>query len=428
MTLHPPMTASPSPAMSPPLIGWSDEPTTSLAVCPPLAATLGCQDIHNDRQQHRDIFKFLERHAAADAAATLVLQDVLLGFSSESNIRSVIARLLCEGAPGARALIAERTTRRNFAALQRAMHCLGLEHLVDISIRQGWCVLSIQRGGATDTTAWLAAASAPGQRGSVDAVMRLAEQSLQEKTGFSLLRFGHCESKFVGYGTHFGWSDVTQSAVLQWGAPVSVPRVLRLQADISEATHHASVVGIKPRATLEPGSLGILNAAATAIALERGVLRTDTLRVDSNIHFDLAGSPAFMSLLARAPKLILVTPRTELVGRIETRFGLAGRVCHVPVPGEFRVNGEGGAEVDVRFSAFQVAESRLQALCEPGALVLIGAGLVGKRWCMLAHQRGAVAIDMGSVLDAWAGVQSRSSGFPERVTRLFDSDLHPVAV
>jgi ribosomal protein RSM22 (predicted rRNA methylase) len=91
-----------------------------------LAAKLGCQDIHNDRQQHRDIFKFLERHAAADAAATLVLQDVLLGFSSESNIRSVIARLLCEGAPGARALIAERTTRRNFAALQRAMRCLGL--------------------------------------------------------------------------------------------------------------------------------------------------------------------------------------------------------------------------------------------------------------------------------------------------------------
>lgn len=417
------MTANSISPSLPPVIGWSDEQTPTTIACEQIAAAIGNQELINHRQRHTDIFKFLDRHSAVDDDTTLVIQDVLLGFSSESNIRATLSRLLCEGSAQARAWVAERTTRRNFSALLRAVRCLGLEHLCEITINRGWCVLSIQRGNATNTSDWLAAVSSPGQRGTVDEVTRLANQALKEKKGFSLLRFGHCESKFAGYGTHFGWSDVTQSAMLQWGAPVTVPRALRLQSDISEAVHHASVVGIKPRTGLETSTLGILNSAAMAIALDRGILRKGTLNVDSNIHFDLAASPTFLSILAQVPRLILVTPRRELVSRFEARFGVCGQIIHIPVPGEFRVNGEGGSEIDARFAAFQGAEDQLQKMCEPGTLVLVGAGLVGKRWCMLAHQRDAVAIDMGSVLDAWTGIQSRSSGFPERVTRLFNSDL-----
>jgi hypothetical protein len=416
------MTTPLIPTRPDPVLGWSDDPTSTTPACAAVAEQIGQTEIPNERSRYRTVFDFLDQHSSAEASATLVIQDTLLGFSSESNLRAVLSRLLCEGSAHARALVAERTTRRNFAALQRAVRCLGLEYLCDMRLSQGWCLLSIQRGNSVDKSAWLAAASATGQAGTAETVARRIAQALHEKTGFSLLRFGHCESKFVGFGTHFGLSDVTQSAKLQWGAAVSVPRILRLQADISEATYFASVVGIKPRTALEAGTLDILNSAAMAIAIDRGVLRPATLRVDSNIHFDLAASGTFLSLFGQASRLVVVSPRLQLVPKLSARFHLDAPIDHIEVPGEFRVNGEGGSEVDARFGAFQVAEERLLRACVPGALVLIGAGLVGKHWCMLAHQRGAVAVDMGSVLDAWAGIQSRSSGFPERVMRLFNAE------
>jgi len=43
----------------------------------------------------------------------------------------------------------------------------------------------------------------------------------------------------------------------------------------------------------------------------------------------------------------------------------------------------------------------------PGDLVLVGAGVLGKAYVAGAARRGAVAIDMGSVFDGWAGIISR---------------------
>lgn len=45
--------------------------------------------------------------------------------------------------------------------------------------------------------------------------------------------------------------------------------------------------------------------------------------------------------------------------------------------------------------------------CQPGDLLLVGAGLFAKYVCAVAKQHGAVAIDMGSALDQLAGLKTR---------------------
>jgi hypothetical protein len=40
----------------------------------------------------------------------------------------------------------------------------------------------------------------------------------------------------------------------------------------------------------------------------------------------------------------------------------------------------------------------------PGAVFLVGAGALGKIYCHWIQQRGGIALDIGSICDAWAGV------------------------
>ena len=45
----------------------------------------------------------------------------------------------------------------------------------------------------------------------------------------------------------------------------------------------------------------------------------------------------------------------------------------------------------------------------PGALFLVGAGLLGKIYCHWIRQRGGVALDIGAMADAFAGFNTRAS-------------------
>jgi hypothetical protein len=43
----------------------------------------------------------------------------------------------------------------------------------------------------------------------------------------------------------------------------------------------------------------------------------------------------------------------------------------------------------------------------PGMLYLVGGGLYGKLHCQLIKSQGGIALDIGSLVDAWLGIPSR---------------------
>jgi len=44
----------------------------------------------------------------------------------------------------------------------------------------------------------------------------------------------------------------------------------------------------------------------------------------------------------------------------------------------------------------------------PGQLFLVAAGPLGKIYCQWVKERGGVALDFGSMADAWIGIDSRT--------------------
>ncbi len=50
----------------------------------------------------------------------------------------------------------------------------------------------------------------------------------------------------------------------------------------------------------------------------------------------------------------------------------------------------------------------------PGLVVLVGAGLLGKLYCARVKALGGIALDVGSMLDVWAGLKTRDNqDFPD---------------
>jgi hypothetical protein len=50
----------------------------------------------------------------------------------------------------------------------------------------------------------------------------------------------------------------------------------------------------------------------------------------------------------------------------------------------------------------------------PGTLVLVGAGIPGKVYCQWLKESGCVALDVGSIFDAWVGRASRPTVLKSR--------------
>lgn len=124
--------------------------------------------------------------------------------------------------------------------------------------------------------------------------------------------------------------------------------------------------------------------------------KPDAILCENRLHRDLWDSGLLTEIMAAAQRIVLVTCRdvpreegTEVILIPEEAHTLGARNDHPAM-----------------FAAICTAVQKHHAA--PGILFLVGAGLFGKIYCDVARQAGAVAIDIGSVFDGWAGVQSRT--------------------
>ena len=85
-------------------------------------------------------------------------------------------------------------------------------------------------------------------------------------------------------------------------------------------------------------------------------------------------------------------------------------VHDVVIPGHTKVaKATGmGAGMPALFLTFDEQIAAMEQRCAPGVLVLVGAGFLGKIFIAAARAKGAVALDVGAVLDYMAGFKTRS--------------------
>jgi hypothetical protein len=77
------------------------------------------------------------------------------------------------------------------------------------------------------------------------------------------------------------------------------------------------------------------------------------------------------------------------------------------VPPHQKVKHLAEGEDEPIFASYREIAAEVRAHSEPGTLVLVGAGIVGKIFIGEAKRAGAVALDVGSLLDYMAGYPTR---------------------
>ena len=125
---------------------------------------------------------------------------------------------------------------------------------------------------------------------------------------------------------------------------------------------------------------------------------------DPRIHFYLQQSGHLESLVHMSDRVTLITGRNVL-DKFKSVFPQL-QVSQILLPSErsFRLSHESDRGVHYP-DCFEKIREEMEG--GKGHLILVGAGFLGKTYCEWARQRGAVAIDIGSVFDYWDETPTR---------------------
>jgi hypothetical protein len=130
-----------------------------------------------------------------------------------------------------------------------------------------------------------------------------------------------------------------------------------------------------------------------------------TTSAASFFHTDLLDH---LPALIEGRDIVLVTCHRDLGDAVGARFGARDvQVLTVPAQSVLQTGGRGPTgHFPGRYREIVAELARIP----PGALVLVGAGILAEPYCEAARRAGAVAVDIGSAIDVWAGVKTRVWG------------------
>jgi hypothetical protein len=369
------------------------------------------------QERYENVLSFLEGKEA-DESSLILLEDALTKYTSESNYRRVLALLFERGAKESVAVVSELLTAANLPMIFRALRTLGVNQYVTVSNVENRCLLTLKRGVAQlNTSAWRMDWSPFMNRQDTQCAVKSVIKAIEEQKPFSMLRVGHCEVRFLAYGYLYGESDIDASAALQWGQSVDSGKAQWIQNNLVKAIANASMLGYKARAEFSSKPLKIFENSVSMCLENLSLLRPGQIQVDPNVHFALGKSVEFLRALAGAKTVVIISPRTELAEQMSSLFGETVRIELITLPGEFRIDGP--TDIAERFARFVEIETEVARLTGKGVVFLVGAGVAGKQYCEIARAGGGIGLDLGSTLDAWAGIDSRGHGFPLELKQVF---------
>jgi tetratricopeptide (TPR) repeat protein len=237
---------------------------------------------------------------------------------------------------------------------------------------------------------------------------------------FSLIRLGDGEARFLIYmlaELRPGLEPVEAAAIgdVIWenwfGQPITSVASLQLSetlAQLRSAVVNADVLGVTDASRMagDTGHFGYM--AAQEVWLRALPLPAETRFTDAFAHHHLQKlSPYLGDLLQGLDFLGVVSPHPELAAHLQQRFNISRAVSH-NLAGEGRLPTHRAAR-DVEPTYPQAHNRILDELRPPrrGAVYLVAAGLLGKIHCDRIRQLGGIALDVGSIVDAWMGYNTR---------------------
>lgn len=251
---------------------------------------------------------------------------------------------------------------------------------------------------------------------------------LTARKPFSFIRIDDGEGNAVPYGTElapFADVDAAERERVWWGRPLDAPQRAALNARVLGAMQAADALGIPTFSRIlrdirldgpESFAQSRTGRGITAVltALEpggplRAARATRLLLTSAYVQHDLVKWDLYGRLFDDVGEVIAVSCHPGLPQAMENLFGVTLRQNIIIPPRHASLAAFGRSEMGPKILP-EVLDDIISQLNGDltGRLVIVGAGYAGKIIIHEAGKRGGVALDLGSILDYWAGVATRS--------------------
>lgn len=240
------------------------------------------------------------------------------------------------------------------------------------------------------------------------AVAARLREALRRRRGFSLIRVGEGEATFLLPPEQSSIGEVARRLEYYFGhSEVSFADWTALCGSLRQSLIHADVL-----CPPEPGQWRIRSRAEDSFAPRYRQLAEclSTLEFPAMplisgayVNYALHADGTLFELLEAEEEIGLISsqPAAPL---LRVLFGLRVREYAVPQRAVDNESLTDTGHFPQRFSDLCTLLRRDVA----GLLVLVGAGPLGKIYCEVIRQAGGIALDLGSLLDAWTGLCSRA--------------------
>ena len=227
------------------------------------------------------------------------------------------------------------------------------------------------------------------------------QQRIKEQIPTSLIRLGDGEAAVGGYPELTNRIHVDRSWKIWFGdTSVSDTQIEQLSLSLRAAISDADVVGIPRKNQINKFHL---YGTVTELITQFKLLNKTQVITDAAIHRYLQFALLYRPILRNLEFLGIISSR-HIGRKLKEEFGIK-QVVHYPVRGEFL---HPGSENTRHFpDGFDKLHDTLSVPYK-GAIFLVGAGVFGKIYCQWIKELGGIAIDIGSLFDSWAKVDSRT--------------------
>lgn len=272
---------------------------------------------------------------------------------------------------------------------------------------------------------------------SVQDISSVIDSKIDKHEPFSLVRLGDGEGLLLSISDQSTLADLKYLEAHLGKEGVNLPGLLSLKYRLMEAIQNADVIGVRDDivdVAFDSDNFSLPHAdfldnfrrsfklreveksldyhGSRRIAFLHDGLRDLGLANDSRFcsawfHYDYHVSGEVFKVLQRQERIGLISCRHRLPGLLEGLFDMSVRFQGIP--DMYRDILEPEKVPDYIGQLESVLSKQLVEF--PGMLYLVGGGLYGKLYCQLVRSQGGVALDLGSLFDAWLGLPTRPAVF-----------------
>jgi hypothetical protein len=271
----------------------------------------------------------------------------------------------------------------------------------------------------------------------VQEVSNLVACKIKKRKPFSLIRLGDGEGLLLSISSQSTESDLKYLAQHLGPQSIELGYLLHLRDCLINSINNSDLMGVRDDiidVSFSPDSFSMSRAefmenfqkrfklreidesldyhGARRIALLHkslcGLALHDDIQFCSAwLNYEFHNSGEIFKILKSQERIGLISCRTKLPHLLERLFSVHVKFYQVPAMFNQYNPTKTNAPTDY-VERFEKILSQKLVEC-PGMLYLVGAGLYGKLYCELIKSQGGIALDLGSLFDAWLGIPSRPS-------------------